>query len=185
MRAVPARIELGSGLFGSGFPYFPIVPSERIKFSPALITLHLSLTPSELTILTMLTLQRTSIDGASAVAGPSRLPAQPTIIQAPTPRRARAKTRSPSYSPSDSESDGPPTRPTSTPRPRATTTPSRPPSRTERRYRCIHIGCDKAYFKPSRLKEHELTHTGEVSYTLYHRLWALLTSQAATSMPSL
>jgi hypothetical protein len=40
--------------------------------------------------------------------------------------------------------------------------PSRPPSRTERRFKCTFEGCDKAYTKPSRLAEHELTHTGEV-----------------------
>ncbi|EIW72036.1 hypothetical protein TREMEDRAFT_72635 [Tremella mesenterica DSM 1558] len=38
---------------------------------------------------------------------------------------------------------------------------SRPPSRTERRFVCSHQGCGKAYFKPSRLAEHELSHTGE------------------------
>lgn len=34
---------------------------------------------------------------------------------------------------------------------------------TKRRYKCTHDGCDKAYTKPSRLEEHERTHTGEVS----------------------
>ena len=43
------------------------------------------------------------------------------------------------------------------------TNPPRPPSRTDRRFRCTHPGCDKAYLKPSRLAEHELTHTGEVN----------------------
>lgn len=35
------------------------------------------------------------------------------------------------------------------------------PSRTERRFACTHPGCEKAYTKPSRLVEHERTHTGE------------------------
>nr|XP_031860367.1 uncharacterized protein CI109_004255 [Kwoniella shandongensis]KAA5527439.1 hypothetical protein CI109_004255 [Kwoniella shandongensis] len=35
------------------------------------------------------------------------------------------------------------------------------PSRTERKYKCTYEGCDKAYTKPSRLAEHELSHTGE------------------------
>lgn len=30
-------------------------------------------------------------------------------------------------------------------------------------YACTHAGCDKAYRKPSRLREHERSHTGEVS----------------------
>ncbi|WRT69978.1 uncharacterized protein IL334_006971 [Kwoniella shivajii] len=38
---------------------------------------------------------------------------------------------------------------------------SLPACRTERRYKCLHPGCDKAYFKPSRLAEHELSHSGE------------------------
>jgi hypothetical protein len=38
----------------------------------------------------------------------------------------------------------------------------RPPSRTEKKFKCTFDGCDKAYYKPSRLAEHELTHTGEV-----------------------
>lgn len=46
-------------------------------------------------------------------------------------------------------------------------TPSRPPSRTERRFKCQWEGCDKAYFKPARLREHELSHTGEVSSRAY------------------
>ena len=46
--------------------------------------------------------------------------------------------------------------------PRTSKSPSTYPSRTERRFACLHPGCDKAYFKPSRLAEHELTHTGEV-----------------------
>ncbi|KAH6914256.1 transcription factor iiia [Coprinopsis sp. MPI-PUGE-AT-0042] len=32
---------------------------------------------------------------------------------------------------------------------------------TKRRYKCTYEGCDKAYTKPSRLEEHERTHTGE------------------------
>ncbi len=42
--------------------------------------------------------------------------------------------------------------------------PKRPPSRTERKFICTHKGCSKAYFKPSRLAEHELTHTGLVGF---------------------
>ncbi|WWC72261.1 uncharacterized protein I206_106223 [Kwoniella pini CBS 10737] len=38
---------------------------------------------------------------------------------------------------------------------------SAPACRTERRFKCHFKGCDKAYFKPARLAEHELTHTGE------------------------
>ncbi|WWC64853.1 uncharacterized protein I303_107467 [Kwoniella dejecticola CBS 10117] len=44
------------------------------------------------------------------------------------------------------------------PRSRSTSAPA---CRTERKFKCRHEGCDKAYFKPSRLAEHELTHTGE------------------------
>uniref|UniRef100_A0A8H7Y7H7 C2H2-type domain-containing protein n=1 Tax=Psilocybe cubensis TaxID=181762 RepID=A0A8H7Y7H7_PSICU len=32
---------------------------------------------------------------------------------------------------------------------------------TKKCYRCTHLGCDKAYTKPSRLEEHERTHTGQ------------------------
>ncbi|KAJ3569593.1 hypothetical protein NP233_g4941 [Leucocoprinus birnbaumii] len=35
---------------------------------------------------------------------------------------------------------------------------------TKKRYHCIHKGCDKAYSKPSRLAEHERSHTGERPY---------------------
>lgn len=31
-----------------------------------------------------------------------------------------------------------------------------------RRYKCQHAGCSKAYTKPSRLAEHERSHTGDV-----------------------
>ena len=34
--------------------------------------------------------------------------------------------------------------------------------KTRKRYKCTFSGCDKAYGKPSRLAEHERTHTGEV-----------------------
>lgn len=37
----------------------------------------------------------------------------------------------------------------------------RPRCRSERRFTCPHPGCQKAYYKPSRLQEHILTHTGE------------------------
>ncbi|KAJ7668494.1 hypothetical protein DFH06DRAFT_1181869 [Mycena polygramma] len=32
---------------------------------------------------------------------------------------------------------------------------------TKKRYQCTHTGCDKAYSKPSRLEEHERSHSGE------------------------
>jgi len=32
----------------------------------------------------------------------------------------------------------------------------------KKRYKCTHNGCDKAYSKPSRLEEHERSHTGQV-----------------------
>jgi hypothetical protein len=35
---------------------------------------------------------------------------------------------------------------------------------TKKRYRCTYQGCSKAYTKPSRLEEHERSHTGEVCY---------------------
>jgi uncharacterized Zn-finger protein len=44
---------------------------------------------------------------------------------------------------------------------------------TKRRYQCTHSGCDKAYTKPSRLAEHERTHTGEVRSRLIV-YWAVL-----------
>lgn len=50
-----------------------------------------------------------------------------------------------------------------TPRKRATTSRSRSGTpAADRNYKCQWEGCDKAYTKPSRLAEHELSHTGEV-----------------------
>ncbi|KAH9485146.1 hypothetical protein JR316_0002053 [Psilocybe cubensis] len=39
---------------------------------------------------------------------------------------------------------------------------------TKKCYRCTHLGCDKAYTKPSRLEEHERTHTGQTPHALWH-----------------
>lgn len=33
---------------------------------------------------------------------------------------------------------------------------------TKKRYKCTYAGCDKSYSKPSRLEEHERSHTGQV-----------------------
>lgn len=38
-----------------------------------------------------------------------------------------------------------------------------PKSRTVKRYKCSYAACMKAYSKPSRLAEHERSHTGDVS----------------------
>ncbi|KAJ7350369.1 hypothetical protein DFH08DRAFT_108230 [Mycena albidolilacea] len=53
-------------------------------------------------------------------------------------------------------------------RPRASTSKSLPilingtlVSDTKKRYKCTHTGCDKAYSKPSRLEEHERSHSGQ------------------------
>lgn len=35
---------------------------------------------------------------------------------------------------------------------------------TKRCYQCSYKGCEKAYTKPSRLEEHERSHTGHVSF---------------------
>ena len=38
---------------------------------------------------------------------------------------------------------------------------------TKKRYHCAYEGCDKAYSKPSRLEEHERSHTGDVSLLIH------------------
>ena len=53
--------------------------------------------------------------------------------------------------------------------------PHRPPSRTEKRFICDHEGCLKAYHKPSRLAEHKLTHTGEVSSAMSNSKFEMAT----------
>jgi hypothetical protein len=86
---------------------------------------------------------------SSTVAGPSRPAVKQSIelddeIPSPPPRTKRApksKSRSRSATPAG-----------------------------EKRYACQYEGCDKAYTKPSRLAEHELSHTGEVCSFLRIRM---------------
>lgn len=78
-------------------------------------------------------------------------------IRAPTPQRASPAPKAAFIEQNAEASSSASSLPTP---PR---TPSRPPSRTERKFKCQWAGCDKAYFKPARLREHELSHTGEVS----------------------
>jgi len=40
---------------------------------------------------------------------------------------------------------------------------------TKKRYKCTYPACDKAYTKPSRLEEHERSHTGQVDFFLIPR----------------
>jgi len=81
-------------------------------------------------------------------AGPSTRAPQP-----PAAKRARIEVASPP-----------------TPVKRVTKSRSRSATPGERRYQCPHEGCDKAYTKPSRLAEHELSHTGEVSSIIPSRM---------------
>lgn len=53
----------------------------------------------------------------------------------------------------------------------------------KKRYQCTHEGCDKAYSKPSRLAEHERSHTGEVSGVFMNR-WFLIQLNTYTSVPT-
>lgn len=34
---------------------------------------------------------------------------------------------------------------------------------TKKQFKCTYVGCDKSYTKPSRLQEHQRSHTGQVS----------------------
>lgn len=43
-------------------------------------------------------------------------------------------------------------------------------SNTKKCYQCSYKGCEKAYTKPSRLEEHERSHTGQVSFFYYFSL---------------
>lgn len=76
---------------------------------------------------------------------------------------ASAATSSSASGPVATDPPSSPSQPRKSAKPRTptSTTPSRPPSRTERRFACTFEGCTKAYFKPSRLAEHQRTHTGE------------------------
>ena len=86
-------------------------------------------------------------------------PSDTPVLHRPAPRKpAQLGNKSPASKPDTPEAEGPAAGPSS-----RSSTPRRPPSSTKRRFECTFDGCDKAYFKPSRLAEHELTHTGEVS----------------------
>jgi hypothetical protein len=78
---------------------------------------------------------------SSPVAGPSR----PTVQQ---PIEL------------DDEIPSPPSRTKRAPKAKSRSRSATPAG--EKRYACQYEGCDKAYTKPSRLAEHELSHTGEV-----------------------
>jgi hypothetical protein len=47
-----------------------------------------------------------------------------------------------------------------------------PPLDPKRPYPCTFEGCKKAYRKPSRLEEHERSHTGEVSSMGFARVFS-------------
>lgn len=81
-----------------------------------------------------------------AVAGPSSKPILAPIPRCPTSHSLRSTAGTEGRSGASSPS-----------------TIRRPPSRTEKNFVCGYPGCNKAYYKPSRLAEHELTHTGLVS----------------------
>ncbi|WVQ66749.1 uncharacterized protein L199_004940 [Kwoniella botswanensis] len=86
----------------------------------------------------------------------------PTLpIPIVSPVKGKSKASSPQYDPqseSDDEEEVKPKISRSNSRSRSTSLPA---CRIERKFKCLHPGCDKAYFKPSRLAEHELCHTGE------------------------
>ncbi|KAK8853452.1 hypothetical protein IAR55_004159 [Kwoniella newhampshirensis] len=106
----------------------------------------------------LVTLAETGLSLPFPASTPSRLPPV-------SPLKAESESaRYHSQSQSRSQFQSPPAASSSTsnpPRPSKSKSPSTLPSRSERKYKCTFEGCDKAYFKPSRLAEHELSHTGE------------------------
>ena len=91
--------------------------------------------------------------GALSLAQSSQRPS-PTIL---APRPVALALR-PAGKASTSERPGSPISPTLSNH----SLPRRPPSRSEKKFVCDYPDCGKAYFKPSRLAEHRLSHTGEV-----------------------
>lgn len=52
---------------------------------------------------------------------------------------------------------------------------------TNKRYKCTYSNCEKSYSKPSRLSEHERSHTGQVVYSVYFHSLSFINNTSVLS----
>lgn len=90
------------------------------------------------------------------------MPAARPVITSTVPEKVLGKRKTQEYVIRLTSSPEPPTDSDSNPSSRPILVNGVLVEKTKKRYKCTFSSCDKAYTKPSRLAEHERSHTGEV-----------------------